>query len=169
MTLTDLSVAAERLKFLHKVVKREVKHLQTTDARLFAEPLTLELLQQLEVDEELAERVEAFISRFGRLQDTLSDKLLPQLLVFLGEKTGVAIDNFDRAESLDWITSTATWMEMRKLRNQMVREYIDDLTILVDALNLGHERSSELVYAANRKLIEVESRIQQMRSVLNPT
>jgi hypothetical protein len=51
----------------------------------------------------------------------------------------------------------------------MVREYIDDLTILVDALNLGHERSSELVYAANRKLIEVESRIQQMRSVLNPT
>lgn len=63
MTLTDLSVAAERLKFLHKVVKREVKHFQTTDARLFAKPLTLELVQQLEVDEELAERVEAFISR----------------------------------------------------------------------------------------------------------
>ena len=102
MTLTDLSVAAERLKFLHKVVKREVKNLQTTDASLFAKPLTLEMLQQLEVDEEWAERVEAFISRFGRLQDTLGDKLLPQLLVFLGEKTGVAIDNFDRAERLGW-------------------------------------------------------------------
>lgn len=102
MTLTDLSVAAERLKFLHKVVKREVKHFQTTDARLFVEPLTLELVQQLEVDEELAERVEAFISRFGRLQDTLGDKLLPQLLVLLGEKAGVAIDNFDRAERLGW-------------------------------------------------------------------
>jgi hypothetical protein len=83
---------------LYKVVKREVKHFQTTDARLFAEPLTLELLQQLEVDEELAERVEAFISRFGRLQDTLGDKLLPQLLVFLGEKSGVAIG---RAPGLD--------------------------------------------------------------------
>lgn len=160
MTLTDLSVSAERLKFLHNVVKREVKHFQTTDARLFAKPLTLEVLQRLEVDEELAERVEAFISRFGRLQHTLGDKLLPQLLIFLGEKAGVAIDNFDRAERLGWIKSTATWMEMRKLRNQMVHEYIDDLTILVDALNLGHERGAELVYAANGMLAEVESRIQ---------
>jgi uncharacterized protein with HEPN domain len=64
------------------------------------------------------------------------------------------------AERLGWITSTATWMEMRKLRNQMVHEYIDDLTILVDALNLGYERSSELVYAANRILAEIERRIQ---------
>lgn len=162
MALTDLSVAAERLKFLHKVVKREVKHFQTTDARLFAQPLTLELLQQLEVDEALAERVETFISRFGRLQDTLGDKLLPKLLVYLGEKTGVAIDNFDRAERLGWIKSTTMWMEMHKLRNQMVHEYIDDLAILVDALNLGHERGAELVYAANRMLAEVESRIQDM-------
>jgi hypothetical protein len=49
MTSIDLSASAERLKFLHKVVKREVKHFQTTDARLFAEPLTLHLLQQLEL------------------------------------------------------------------------------------------------------------------------
>lgn len=51
---------------------------------------------------------------------------------------------------------------MRKLRNQMVHDYIDDLTILVDALNLGHERGAELVFAASRMLAEVESRIQEM-------
>jgi len=124
--MTHSSSTLERLKFLHKVVKREVKHLLATDARLFVIPLTVEFAQQLESNEELAERVEAFVSRFGRLQDTLGDKLLPQLLIFLGEKPGAAIDNFDRAERLGWLESTATWMEMRKLRNQMVHEYIDD-------------------------------------------
>ena len=157
--MTYSSAAVERLKFLHKVVSREAKHLQTTDARLFAAPLNLELVQQLEYNEELAERVEAFVSRFGRLQDTIGDKLLPQLLIFLGEKAGAAIDNFDRAERLGWIKSTERWMEMRKLRNQMVHEYIDDLTILVDALNFGHERVEDLVYAAKQMLAEVERRI----------
>lgn len=157
--MTYSKIAVERLSFLVKVVKREVKHLQTTDNRLFATPFSYEVAQQLEHNDELAERVEAFVSRFGRLQDTIGDKLLPQLLFFLGERPGAAIDNFDRAERLGWIKSTATWMEMRKLRNQMVHEYIDDPTILVDALNLGHERVEDLVYAAVQMFAEVERRI----------
>jgi len=38
------------------------------------------MAQDLENNIELAERVEAFVARFGRLQDTLGDKLLPTLL-----------------------------------------------------------------------------------------
>ena len=49
------------------------------------------------VDE--TERVEAFVSRFGRLQDTLGDKLLPLYLQALGERRGATIDNLDRAEN----------------------------------------------------------------------
>ncbi len=75
----------EKLLFLARVVKREIKYLQTTDRKLFAEPLVLAQNIQLDNNEALAERIEAFISRFGRLQNTLGDKLLPSLLFFAGE------------------------------------------------------------------------------------
>lgn len=45
------------------------------------------------------------MGRFGRLQDTLGDKLLPLLLSLLGEKVSSAIDNLDRAERLGFIES----------------------------------------------------------------
>ena len=69
-----------RLQFLSRVIHKECQYLQETDQRLFTEPLTLQSIQQIERDPVLAERLDAFVSRFGRLQDNLGDKLLPQLL-----------------------------------------------------------------------------------------
>ncbi len=149
----------ERLLFLAKVVKREIKHLQTTDKRLFSSPLTLAVIAQLDTDETLAERVDAFVSRFGRLQDTLGDKLLPHLLVYLGEHSAVMVDNLDKAERLGWIKSSDLWLETRRLRNQMVHEYIEDSNVLMNALNAGHDFVSELIYVADRMLNEIDVRI----------
>lgn len=83
---------AGRLEFLVRVVRKECRHLGSTDRRLFNEPFTVERAASLETDPDLAERVEAFVSRFGRLQDTLGDKLLPVLLQALGEKPKAVID-----------------------------------------------------------------------------
>ena len=149
----------ERLLFLANVVKRELKHLQATDKRLFSNPLTLAAIEQLENDEALSETVEAFVGRFCRLQDTLGDKLLPQLLIYLGERPTVVVDNLDKAERLGWIKSTDTWLEMRQLRNQMIHEYIENPNILLNALNAGHEFVSELADVAERMLSEVEKRM----------
>ena len=121
----------ERLQFLARVVTRECAHLDKTTQRLFVTPLTLERLQTIDADDELSERVEAFASRFSRLQDTLGDKLLPLLLVVLGEKPSTAIDNLDKAEKLGWLNSSDEWMTIRQLRNQMVHDYIEDITILI--------------------------------------
>jgi hypothetical protein len=128
----------QRLQFLARVVPKECEHLETTDGRLFAEPFTAERARTLDDDPEFAERVEAFVSRFGRLQDTLGDKLLPLFLKAAGEHVGVAIDNLDRAERLGLLPSVDEWMTMRKLRNQMVHECIEDPHILADALYSGH-------------------------------
>ena len=68
----------------------------------------------------------------------MGDKFLPQLLLALAEKPGAAIDNLDRAERLGWIESVEAWLEIRKLRNQMVHEYIEDLALLSSALQTGH-------------------------------
>lgn len=89
-----------RLQFLTRVVRKECQHLATTDSRLFKDSFTRNRVVQLETDHDLAERVEAFVGRFGRLQDTVGDKLLPLLLSALGEKSSSAIDNLDLAGRL---------------------------------------------------------------------
>ncbi len=149
----------ERLRYLARVVGKECAHLSSTDQRLFAGGFGLDQAQRLEADPELAERVEAFVGRFGRLQDTLGDKLLPLLLNALGEKSTVAIDNLDRAERLGIIDSTEDWMAMRLLRNQMVHEYVEDLIILTSALQSGHAFVPALLDAANKMIAEIERRI----------
>ena len=86
-----------RLQFLSRVIHKQSQYLQQTDHRLFTEPLTLQSIQQIERDPVLAERLDAFVSRFGRLQDNLGDKLLPQLLAAMAEPIGAVMENLDRA------------------------------------------------------------------------
>ncbi|MEP6824340.1 MAG: hypothetical protein ABI919_05950, partial [Ramlibacter sp.] len=85
-----------------------------------------------------SERTDAFVARFARLQDTLADKLLPELLKALAEPVGSAIDNLDRAEKLGLLRSADNWIAARKLRNRMVHEYVREPSELAEALNAGH-------------------------------
>lgn len=139
-----------RLEFLVRVTHKECKHLLDTDGRLFSNLFTIEDAKKIEIDPTLAERLDAFVARFGRLQDTVGDKLLPALLAALAEKIGPAIDNLDKAEKFGLIESADGWMEMRRLRNQMVHEYIEDLAVLTSALRSGHAFVPELTAAARR-------------------
>jgi hypothetical protein len=145
-----------RLEFLSRVVQKEARYLQETADRLFVAPLTPDALKRISDDSLLAERLDAFVSRFGRLQDTLTDKFLPALLDAMAEPKASAIENLDRAEKLAWIDSTDEWLELRKLRNQMVHEYIEDLVVLSSALMSGQRFVSKLssateVFVANAK------------------
>lgn len=136
-----MTIAADllaRLQFLLRVAQRECAHLQATDERVFDAPFTEERARQLDSDAGFSERVEAFVARFSRLQDTLGDKLVPALLRALGEPVGVAVDNLDRAERFGWLASADEWMAARRLRNQMIHEYIEDPVILASALNAAH-------------------------------
>lgn len=156
--MTSGEKVALRLQFLSRVVRKECGHLETTDQRLFRLPFTREQAVLLETDPDLAERVEAFVGRFGRLQDTVGDKLLPSLLNAIGEKTGAALDNLDRAERLGFISSVDEWLAMRSLRNQMVHEYVEDLAVLASSLMTGHEFVQPMISAARKMLAEIERR-----------
>ncbi len=147
-----------RLQFLTRVIRKECLHLATTDQRLFEGMFTIEQTNQLETNHELAERVEAFVGRFGRLQDTLGDKLLPLLLEALGEKISAVIDNLDRAERLGLINSTDEWLTIRNLRNQMIHEYVEDPAVLISALQTGHAFVPTLILTANKMIAEIERR-----------
>ena len=153
MKLLPAQVA--RLQFLSRVAEKECLHLLDTDGRLFEQPFTAAVARKIAADPLLAERLDAFVSRFGRLQDTVGDKLLPALLSALGESSGPAIDNLDKAEKFGLIDSSDSWMEMRRLRNQMVHEYIEDLAVLSSALRSGHGYVPLLVKAARTCVGEV--------------
>ena len=154
----DASVVA-RLQFLCRVVERESRYLQQTDARLFGELALAQTLKQLDIDPLLAERLDAFVSRFGRLQDTVTDKLLPALLQAMAEPRGAALENLDRAEKLGWLDSADQWLEMRKLRNQMVHEYIEDRVVLTDALQAGHAFVPMMLAVASRLIEKTQQRL----------
>lgn len=147
-----------RLQFLSRVVRKESEHLRLTDQRLFDGSNPLRQAQQIEDDPDLAERVEAFVGRFSRLQDTLGDKLLPALLTALGEKAASAIDNLDLAERLGFIDSADEWSVIRNLRNQMVHEYVEDPDVLISALRSAHEFVPSLAASADRIRGEITSR-----------
>ena len=146
MTYRDAS--RERLLFLADVVMLEARYLAQTDGRLFVRPLAAEDIDRLPLDPDLAERVDAFVARFGRLQDTLAGTLLPRLLESQLEPLGSVLDNLNRAERRGWIRSSADWAELRTLRNRMIHEYVRDRQQLVDALNAAHSGVADLVNAA---------------------
>lgn len=150
--------ARARLQFLARVVERQVRHLESVDARVFDQPFSPARARQLDGDIALAERVEAFASRFGRLQDPLGNKLLPALLGALGEPTGAMIDNLDRAERLGWLESVDAWLAARQWRNQMVHEYVEDPVVLADALQAAHASVPMLVRVAGVMRTQLQQR-----------
>lgn len=123
-----------RLLFLIRTAKKELENLTYSQNRVFKQPFTIKKAQSLETDQQLAEKVEAFVSRFCRFQDMLGDKLLPHWLKLLGEINGSMIDNLDKAEKFNVLASTDDWLAYRQLRNQMIHEYIEDMTVFTQAI-----------------------------------
>ena len=148
----------QRIQFLSRIIQKEIRYLSQTNQRLFAQPLGLQQVKQLEENIQLAEQVDAFASRFGRLQDTVGDKLLPGYLDALGEKVGAAIDNLNKAEKLGLIQSAELWLVLRDMRNQMVHEYMEDLEKLTNALNKAHENVPVLINDAQKILEDIKLR-----------
>ena len=152
----------ERLRFLLETVALEAQYLQDTDGRLFVQPFTAERAAGLRADPLLAERLDAFGARFARLQDTAGDKLLPALLVCVGEPVGSVIDNLDRAARLGLLAASSDdWIAARALRNRMVHEYTRNPAVLAEAVTTAHQAVPMLAafvqacddYARARRLI----------------
>lgn len=146
--------AQARLNRLAVIMGRQLRHLLVTDGRLFGTAFTPDRARSLTEDEDLAERVEAFVPRFGRLQDSLGDKALPAWLMAHGERVQACAENLDRAERLALIADAQAWVDMRRLRNLMIHEYVKDPLLLASALTAGHEYVPVLSAAARSLLGE---------------
>ena len=132
------------------IVWREGGHLSYSWHRLFPVPIDAAWVTALTKEPEAAERMDAFVSRFGRMQDTIADKLLPRWLQALAERPGSQIDNLNRAEQLQVVVSVSSWLEARKLRNRLVHEYMEDAEEFAEGLNLASRYSVILLDTYNR-------------------
>ena len=148
----------ERFVFLNRVVNKEIQHLRFSATRVFDQALDVERAATLANDEAFAERVEAFASRFCRLQDTVGDKLLPLWLQALGEKRGAVVDNLDKAEKLGMLESADRWLAIRQTRNQMIHEHIESAQVLADALNAAHDYQEQIISFAKAILTDAKKR-----------
>jgi len=132
------------------VVAREGRHLVYSWQGLFAQPVDASWVLGLDDRPELAERLEAFVSRFGRMQDTIADKLIPRWLSALAETPGSRIETLNRAERLGVVDDVERWLQARALRKRLVHEYMADADAFADDLMLAKEYSHLLVESFNR-------------------
>ncbi|MFZ5654742.1 MAG: hypothetical protein ACOY42_10180 [Pseudomonadota bacterium] len=135
--MSDGVSARDRLARLLGLVAREDEHLLAVRRRLLGDHSALDAgrAQALLNDDLGIDRLESFGAKFSRMQDTLIDKLVPALLHAAGEPVLAAIDNLDRMERLGLITAAESWLEMRRLRNRLVHEYIErpeDLAVALE-------------------------------------
>ncbi|WP_275099261.1 hypothetical protein [Sedimenticola hydrogenitrophicus] len=150
MTISSI-LPVDRFLLTLDIVSREGGHLAYSWNRLYQrQVIDVTWVNSLETHPELAERVEAFISRFGRMQDTIADKLLPRWLMALAETPGSQIETLNRAERLGIIENVEHWLEARKLRNKLVHEYMESAETFAEDLMLGKEYALMLLDSFNR-------------------
>ncbi len=147
----------QRLAQLLTLAGKEAEHLVAVRKRLFGD-LTVQGIDADWLTNTLAtpegiDRLESFGAKFSRLQDTMMDKLLPHYLRTVGERIGTVIDNLNRAEQLGLVKQVDDWIAMRRLRNRLVHEYIDEPQVMVEALRSTYDFVDQLqaAYDALRK------------------
>jgi len=119
---------------LLRITAKEVHYLERTRNRLISHQINLEWVNSLANSDAHSDILDAFVARFGRLQDRFGGKLLPTLLRLNMEKVGSQLDNLILAEKLGWLSSTDDWIELRGLRNLLIHEYLQSPSDLLKPL-----------------------------------
>ena len=156
---SSLNLPVARFLQTLEIVAKEGRQLTYSWNRLFNQSIDVNWVENLEQNADCAEQMEAFVSRFGRMQDTMADKLFPRWLLALAETPGSQIETLNRAERLGVLTSTERWLEMRNLRNRLVHEYMTDSAKFAQDLLLAKQYSLVLIETFNRLRQDAKTRM----------
>lgn len=152
MSLTYLPEHADNARWALDLAEREAAHLAYTHRTLYALSIDLAWVRSLSEREDLAEKLDAFVGRFGRLQDHIGDKLLPRFSALVGAQPKSLLDLLAYAERMDWLESAEEFIGVRKLRNLLVHEYMSSEELFFEALQSAD--------SATKMLLDVVARIQ---------
>lgn len=147
MSLRYLPEHAETALLALELARKEAAQLLYSHRTLFAQSIDADWVRQLSSRDDLAEKVEAYVSRFGRLQDHLGEKLIPRFAALLGEAPKSMLDVLGFAEKMHWLENAETFIGARKLRNLLVHEYMSDAQLFLQAL-LAAREATEILFGA---------------------
>jgi len=113
--------------FLKQLLKQEIMLLNKAQGHL---EYSLERVEQIDLEtslnNETLEILDSFATRFLRLYEVLINQNLRTCLQLLGEYQKTTIDNLNKAEGLEMITSADHMNYIRMLRNKVAHEYVED-------------------------------------------
>lgn len=158
MSLAYLPEYTENALLALNLAKKEVAHLAYTHRTLFGQQIDLSWVRSLAQRDDLAEKIDAFVSRFGRLQDHIGEKLIPRFVALLGSTPASLLDNLAYAEKAGWVNNAESFISARKLRNLLVHEYMSEAELFLEALQTADE--------STRMLMEIVTRIENQASKL---
>ena len=144
MSLRYLPEYTESALLALDLAHKEAAHLQYTHRTLFAQSIDAAWVQQLATRDDLAEKIDAFVIRFGRLQDHIGEKLFPRFAALLGESPKSILDVLAYAEKMQWVESAEVFIGARKLRNLLVHEYMSDIQLFLQAILSAREAAAML-------------------------
>jgi hypothetical protein len=147
MRLNDFEQKMIKKAFIEKLYEcnQHKKRLLSAKNRLKA-IMPLSLKRYNELDEMTISIIDQMIFRFSKLQDSMGEKIFPNILELAGEniKKMTFIDRLNRLEELGLI-DREKWMSLRKERNEIAHEYSFNQDEVVDSINLIFERVDELI------------------------
>ena len=147
MSLEYLAEHGAAARLALDLAEREAAHLRYTHRTLYAQPIDLAWVESLAEREDLAEKVDAFVGRFGRLQDHIGEKLLPAFAKLVGAQPKSLLDVMAFAERMGWVDNAEEFIGARKLRNLLVHEYMTEAGLFLEAL-LKARTATELLFGA---------------------
>jgi len=150
MSMDYLPEHAENARLALEVAKKEKLHLAYTHRTLFDQEINLQWVHSLSIREELAEKIDAFVGRFGRLQDHIGEKLIPRFAMLLGESPKSLLDMLAYAERMGWLDSAEVFIGARKLRNLLVHEYMENAELFLESLQAADHATLMLMDVIER-------------------
>ena len=95
---------------------------------------------------EMEESLDALTSKFARVSDIFTQKVLKSLVLLTREDAPTFVDRMNLCEKLGVISSAADLIEIRDLRNQIAHEYLtENLTeIYEDCMALSGKLLTEI-------------------------
>lgn len=159
-----------RTRFLQALttVYKEGRHLLYSHERLASRKIDTAWVTQLDQDPAAAVELDAFVARFGRMQDTIGEKLLPRWLRLLAETPGSQLDILNRAEKLGVLEDAAEWIRVRRMRNLLIHEYMEDPRQFAQAIHEALAAVPMLIETYHRIRCDVEGRTGLLPGPLPP-
>ncbi len=120
-------------------------HLKRADSN-YRKIVDFDLSEKTFDSQDKVDTLDAFIFRFSKLQDFLSDKLFREILKALGEYNSPSpfIDILDKLEKLGMIKSSDRWVKYRSIRNKITHEYPDEHEELIASIKTAIKYFKEI-------------------------